>query len=64
MFESARCSILKAGFFCSLDVLYGGLRKGELYVVFDQKFSFSCKFCLVFGHQNPGSGLDPDRYSA
>jgi hypothetical protein len=25
---------------------------------------FNCNFCSIFGHQNPGSGLDPDRYSA
>ncbi len=44
------------GFSCSLDVLYG---------FFYQKKIFGC-FCLIFSHQNPGSGftwnVDPDLY--
>ncbi len=45
IFWSAGCSFLRAeGFSCSLDI-----SKFQLYF-----------FSSVFGHQNPGSGLDPD----
>jgi hypothetical protein len=47
------------GFFCTLDVLYGGLGIGKLSVVFDQNkyiFFSAVNFFLIFGHQNPGSG--------
>ncbi len=55
------CSLLTAeGFFCNLEVLYGGLR--DLYIVVsDKKIVF---FSSIFGHQNPGSGLDPDQMNA
>jgi hypothetical protein len=34
MFLSAGCPILRAeGFFCSLNVLYGGLEKGKLQLL-------------------------------
>ncbi len=52
MFWSAVCSLLRAGvFFCSFD-------QKNIY------FFFSRKFFPIFGHQNPGPGLDanPDRY--
>jgi hypothetical protein len=56
------------GFLCNLEVLYGGLGIGKLVVLDPKtiKFFFSCIFFSIFGHQNPGSGLDPgpDRYSA
>jgi hypothetical protein len=34
--------------------------------LFRKKFDFfsAVIFIFIFGHQNPGSGLDPDRYSA
>jgi hypothetical protein len=38
MFLSAGCSLLRAeGFFCSLDVLSGGLAIGKKIAVFDPK---------------------------
>ncbi len=41
MFWSAECSLLRAeGFFCSFDVLYGGLGTGKLYFLI-QIFFFS-----------------------
>ncbi len=51
------------GFFRNLDVLYGGLGIGKLECLILIKIEIS-KFIL--GHQNPESGLDPDRdrYSA
>ncbi len=62
MFCSARCSLLRAeGFFCSLDVLSGGLGIGKFKFLIKK---FCCKFLSIFGHQNSGSGLDPDRCSA
>ncbi len=48
MFWSAGWSLLRAEcFFCSLDVLYGGLGFFS---------NFGCKYFSIFGHQNPGSG--------
>ncbi len=47
------------GFFWNLYVLYGGLGIGKLYFLIKKNLVF---FPAVFGHQNPGSGLDPDRY--
>jgi hypothetical protein len=44
-------------FFCN--VLYGGLGIGKLQFLIKKKF-FSRNFFPIFGHQNPGSGLDPD----
>ncbi len=53
MFWSAGCSLVWAeGFSCSLGVLCGGLGISKLQF-FIQKLS-------IFGHQNPGSGLDRD----
>jgi hypothetical protein len=55
LFCSADCwmlSFLKAeGFFCSLDI-----SKLQFFI---QKNFHLYFFSLVFGHQNPGSGLDP-----
>jgi hypothetical protein len=45
---------MAVGFFCSLEILYGGLGIGTLFGIF-----FS-KYFQVFGHQNPGP--DPDPY--
>ncbi len=62
MFLSSECSLLRAeGFPCSLKVLFVCLLK---------KISIfsAVNFFPIFGHQSPGSGLDPDpdsdRYSA
>jgi hypothetical protein len=54
------------GFSCSLDVLYKGLGISKFKFLIKKvsnKF-FSCKFFSILGHKKPGSGLDPDRYSA
>ncbi len=70
MIWSGGCSLLRAeGFFCSLDVLYGGLGIGKLQSLIKKilNFCFSCKFFLRFSvTKDPGSGLNPesDRYSA
>ncbi len=50
------------GFFCNLDVLYGGLGIGKLEFLIQKNlmFFFNCKFFSIFGHHNPGYGLDPD----
>ncbi len=41
MFSSAGCFLLRAeGFFCSLDVLSGGLGIGKLYFFIKIKFNF------------------------
>ncbi len=56
-FWCASCSLLRdEDFFCSLDVLYGGLGISKLQFLI-KKFLifFSCKFCQIFGHENPGS---------
>jgi hypothetical protein len=48
------------GFFCSLDVLSGGLAIGKLQLLSQKKKNFlSCKFFQfsIYGYQNPGSGL-------
>jgi hypothetical protein len=67
-FLSAGCFLWRAqGFFCSFVVLYGGLGIGELPVqllIIKFLIFFSCKYFSIFGHQNPGSGLDPNPYSA
>ncbi len=59
-FWSAGCSLLRGeGFWCCLDVLYGGLGISKLQLFIKNiNFFVSCKFCLVFGHQN--LDLDPD----
>jgi hypothetical protein len=67
----AGCPLLRAeGFFCILDVLYEGLGLlgiDTVIIIFDQKnikYFFQLYIFSIFGHQNPGSGLnlDPDRY--
>ncbi len=56
IFLSAGCSLLKAeGFSCSLDT-----SKLQLLIKKKKKKIVCCIFSSVFGHQNPGSGLDPD----
>ncbi len=56
------------GFFCNLDILFGGLGIGnwEYFIQKNLMFFFSSKFFSILCHHNPGSGLDPDpdRYSA
>jgi hypothetical protein len=42
-----------------LDVLYGGLGLSKLQVLIRKK-RFVVLFSSAFGHQNLGSGLDPD----
>jgi hypothetical protein len=52
-------SLLRAeGFFCSLDVLFGGIGIGKLHFLSKKYFYkiFRCKFLSIFGHQNAGSG--------
>jgi hypothetical protein len=50
------------GFFCSLDVLYGGLGIGKLQFLIKKLFDF---FPVVnFFHFLAIKTLDPDRYSA
>jgi hypothetical protein len=40
------------GFFCNLDILYGGLGIGKLQFLIKKKFTlfFSCNFFSIFGH--------------
>ncbi len=66
MFWGAGCSLLRAeGFFCNLDVLYGGLGIGKLYLFIQRKFIFfSCKFSSIFCHQNSGSGSVSNEYGS
>jgi hypothetical protein len=66
MLLSAGCSLLMAeGFFCRLEVLYGGQEISKLqFLIKKMSNIFSCKIFPILGHQNPGSGLDPDRNSA
>jgi hypothetical protein len=66
----AGCSLLRAeSFYCSLDVLYGGLRKSKLQFLIKKKYrKFSAVFfSSVFGHQHPHTYslkvLDPDPYT-
>jgi hypothetical protein len=62
MFRNAGCFFwISEGFFSNLDVLYGGLRRGKLNVVFYlKKIFFGCKFFTFLVIKT----LDPDRYSA
>ncbi len=55
VFYSAGCSLLRAkGFFCSLDVHYGGLGKGRLQFLIKVIYNFfHLYFFLIIGHQNP-----------
>ncbi len=60
MFWSAGCSFLRVeGFFCSLEIPYGGLGIG-VTAVFDQKnvfiFFSAGTFFSFLGHQNPRYG--------
>ncbi len=50
------------GFFYNLDMLSGGLVIGKLQFLKEKKYiKFSAViFFSIFGHENPGSGLDPD----
>jgi hypothetical protein len=49
------------GFFYNLDILYGSLGIGKLqFLIKKKKKNFSCNFFSIFGHESPGSGLDPD----
>ncbi len=70
IFCSVGCFLLRAeGLTCSLDVLCGGLRISKLQFLIKKISVFSAVlFFSIFGHQNRGSGLDPepdtDRYSA
>jgi hypothetical protein len=66
-FSSAECSLWRAGgFFCTLEVLHGSLRKNTLQFFFFRKNNyllyFSCKFFsvlfIVILDLEPG--LDPD----
>jgi hypothetical protein len=51
MFSIDGCSLLRAeDFFCSLEVLHGGLGKGTYIAIF-----FLCTFSKFLGHLNPGS---------
>jgi hypothetical protein len=55
-FWSARCSLLgNEDLFCSLDVLYGGLKRSKLEFLIKNIIFFNIKFFPIFGHQNPGS---------
>ncbi len=57
LFRSAGCTLLRAeGFFCSLDVLNGGLG-----LVFDPKYCFQL---YIFFQFLVVKTLDPDRCSA
>jgi hypothetical protein len=66
MFLSDECSLLRAeGFSCGLNALCRGL--GIAFFILKKYQIFgSCKYFSILGHQNPGSGSDPDpgRYSA
>jgi hypothetical protein len=55
---TAGCTLLRVeGFFCNLNVLYGGIGISKLQFFIKKIFCFvfSCKFFSVFGHQSPGS---------
>jgi hypothetical protein len=58
-FRSAGCSLfLRAeGFFCNLDVLYGGLGKEKLKFFIPKNLIFSSYNFLFFCQQNPRSGF-------
>ncbi len=44
---------------CSLDVLYGDLGISKLQLLIKKcKHLFSCRFFVIFCHQNPESGLE------
>ncbi len=53
------------GFFGHSDVNFGGQGIGKLlYLIKKILTFFNCKIIQFFGHQNAGSELDPDPYSA
>ncbi len=60
MFWSARCSLWRAeGFFCNLDVLYGGLGIGKLQFLIKKNLFFSfVNFFKLLVIKTPVSGLD------
>jgi hypothetical protein len=67
MFRSDGCSLLRAeGFTCSLGVLYGGIgiQVNCNFLFLKSQIFVAGHFFPFFGHRNPGSELDPDRYSA
>jgi hypothetical protein len=47
------------GFSCSSGILYVGLEISKLQFLIKKEKKIFCIF-LIFGHQNPGSGWDPD----
>ncbi len=56
-------SLLRAeGFFYILEILYGDLGIGTLLFLIPKFFFSAVIFFGTFGHQNPGSSLDPDPY--
>ncbi len=64
MFWSVGWSLLRAeGFFCNLDILYGGLGKGKLLFLIKKNFFFQLLFIFNFWSLKPwirigsGSGL-------
>ncbi len=61
MFWSVGWPLLRAeGFFCNLDILYGGLGIGILQFLIKKEFNFffSCNFFSIFGLYK--KALDPD----
>jgi hypothetical protein len=59
MFESARCSLLKAdGFSGSLDVLHGGLRISKMHYSIKNTNIFNCEILQVLVIKT----LDPDTH--
>ncbi len=66
IFWSAGCSVLRTqSFSCSLDVLYGVLRISKLQFLIKKKILRKIQLyfflSVFFGHQNPGSWMDPYR---
>jgi hypothetical protein len=52
IFEYEVCQVLAEGFSCSLDI-----SKLQFLI---KKRNFCCIFATIFGHQNPGFGMDPN----
>ncbi len=48
------------GFSCCLDALYESLGISALQFWIKKKKKSAVFFKIIFSHQNPGSGLDPD----
>jgi hypothetical protein len=62
-------SLRAEGFFCNLDVLYGGLGIGKLYFLIQKKFNFifnfwSLKLRIRIGIQPKMLDPDPDEMNA